>query len=218
MNEKTMTTKELADFFGKSVPTITRIANKVGILFENGIAKMYTKGEVELISRALYKKVPIFLQKAIDDSFGKDKTFANEKVKTFANEKLELSDDELKRTFMLAMVNMNNIAQSLANKTDELDKRISNIEVQTEKRKSLLPAPQIKPRDHINMIVREYAYKTGKKYSDVWSELYKQFSYRTNTDPRTCAKNRNMGILEYIELEGFIETLEAIAIDVFKED
>jgi hypothetical protein len=42
--------------------------------------------------------------------------------------------------------------------------------------------------------------------------------FKHDTDPRTCAKNRNMGILDYIEIEGFIETLEAIAIDVFKED
>jgi len=42
--------------------------------------------------------------------------------------------------------------------------------------------------------------------------------FKHDTDAATDAKIRNMGILDYIEIEGFIETLEAIAIDVFKED
>lgn len=200
-----MTVKQMAEVAGVSKDTVLR---KVKELYpervKNGKATRLIQTEAVCVMKELRKKNFV-------------EPLQNAEVAT-QNENLELSDYELNRAFRLAMVNMNNLAQSLANKTDELDKRISNIEVQTEKRKALLPPPQIKPRDHINMIVREHAQKTGRKYRDVWSELYKQFSYRTNTDPRTCAKNRNMGILDYIEIEGFIETLEAIAIDVFKED
>lgn len=200
-----MTVKQMAEVAGVSKDTVLR---KVKELYpervKNGKATRLIQTEAVCVMKELRKKNFV-------------EPLQNAEVAT-QNENLELSDYELNRAFRLAMVNMNNLAQSLANKTDELEKRISNIEVQTEKRKALLPPPQIKPRDHINMIVREHAQKTGRKYRDVWSELYKQFSYRTNTDPRTCAKNRNMGILDYIEIEGFIETLEAIAIDVFKED
>ena len=200
-----MTIKEIAEVAGVSYPTVHRAVSKIyqGKM-KDGKKTDLSYEEAVKVMKALRKKNFV-------------SPIQNEQVSS-QNENLELSDYELNRAFRLAMVNMNNLAQSLANKTDELDKRISNIEVQTEKRKALLPPPQIKPRDHINMIVREHAQKTGRKYGDVWSELYKQFSYRTNTDPRTCAKNRNMGILDYIEIEGFIETLEAIAIDVFKED
>jgi hypothetical protein len=200
-----MTIKEIAEVAGVSYPTVHRAVSKIyqGKM-KDGKKTDLSYEEAVKVMKALRKKNFV-------------SPIQNEQVSS-QNENLELSDYELNRAFRLAMVNMNNLAQSLANKTDELDKRISNIEVQTEKRKALLPPPQIKPRDHINMIVREHAQKTGRKYRDVWSELYKQFSYRTNTDPRTCAKNRNMGILDYIEIEGFIETLEAIAIDVFKED
>lgn len=214
MNEKTMTTKELAEFFGKSPKTIYRASQKAGIEIGQGKNKVFTKKEVESLSKVLYSSVPKIMQNAINEAFGINGTSTNGQSKHRTNDEVS----EINKAFKLAIINMSNIAQSLANKTDELDKRISKIETQTEQRKALLPPPQIKPRDHINMIVREYAQKTGRQYSDVWSELYRQFSYRTNTDPRKCARNRNMGILEYIELEGFIETLEAIAIDVFKED
>ena len=214
MNEKTMTTKELAGFFGKSDQTIKRSAKRCGIKFENGKLKKFNKSEVELISKDLYLKVPSYVKKSIDEAFA-NITYPNDTGEPISNGKLELNDYELDRAFRLAMVNMNNLAQSLANKTDELDKRISKIEVQTEKRKALLPPPQIKPRDHINMIVRKYVHDTGVSHTDAWSELYKQFYYRTKTNAKVCAKNRGMGTLDYIESDGMIEILEAIAIDFF---
>jgi hypothetical protein len=94
-----------------------------------------------------------------------------------------------------------------------MNTRVEKIEAKIEQRQALLPAPQIKPRDNVNKLVREYAHKHGIEHSTAFGELYREFGYRTNTDPRRAAKNRGMAIIDYIETEGMIETLEAVAIE-----
>ncbi|MDO5576539.1 MAG: BRO family protein [Fibrobacter sp.] len=100
--------------------------------------------------------------------------------------------------------------------TESQEKRLSNIETKFEQRKALLPPPNIKPREHINMIVREYATKNAIPYNLAWNELYRQFSYRTNSNPKVSAKNRNMTILDYIDVEGQLEVLESVAVECLK--
>jgi hypothetical protein len=97
----------------------------------------------------------------------------------------------------------------------KLDDRLSKIESKIEERQSLLPAPNIKPRDHISKLVREFAYNNKIPYSKVWTSLYRDFGYRTNSNVIISAKNRGMEIIEYIETEGMIETLESVAIELF---
>jgi hypothetical protein len=94
-----------------------------------------------------------------------------------------------------------------------MNSRVEKIEAKIEQRQSLLPAPPIKPRDNVNKLVREYAHKQGIDHSAAFGELYRDFGYRTNTDPRRSAKNRGMAIIDYIEAEGMIDTLEAVAIE-----
>lgn len=105
------------------------------------------------------------------------------------------------------------VAATVAETIKQLDGRMGNIESQINQRKALLPAPQIKPRDHVSMLVRSHATRSNISYQEAWGELYTEFAYRTNSNPRTSARNRNMAIIDYIEAEGMIETLEAIAID-----
>jgi hypothetical protein len=91
--------------------------------------------------------------------------------------------------------------------------RLGKIENRIEERAALLPAPQIKPRDHVNQIVRKYAERVGMDFSSAWTDLYREFGYRTNSAPKVAAKNRDMGVLDYLESEGLIETLEAVALE-----
>lgn len=98
---------------------------------------------------------------------------------------------------------------------EKINGRVEKIEGVVDQRRALLPAPAVKPRDHINMIVREYARNHEIPHGKAWSELYRQFGYRTNTNPSQCAKNREMAILDYIEAEGMIDLLEAVALDVY---
>lgn len=99
-----------------------------------------------------------------------------------------------------------------------LDSRLSNIETRVEKRAALLPAPELAPRDRVNMIVRKHVENTGISYLAAWGELYRQFAYRTHSNPKASAKNRNMTVLEYIEAEEQIDILESVAMDLFGGD
>jgi cellobiose-specific phosphotransferase system component IIB len=64
--EKTMTVKELAEFFGKSEDTIIKHSKKSGIGFDHGVTKAFTKPEVSKVSQSLYKAVPKAVKEAID--------------------------------------------------------------------------------------------------------------------------------------------------------
>lgn len=98
----------------------------------------------------------------------------------------------------------------------KLDKRVEAIESRIETRQALLPAPQVSPRTHVTQIVRAYAVDVDREIRGVYTDLYREFGYRTNTSPALCAKNRGMPTMDYIEAEGMIETLEAVALDYLK--
>lgn len=94
-----------------------------------------------------------------------------------------------------------------------LEARMGRMEARVEERAALLPPPQVKPRDHVNQVVRKYAERAGIDFSAAWGDLYREFGYRTNSAPKVAAKNRGMGVLDYLESEGLIETLEAVALE-----
>ncbi len=102
---------------------------------------------------------------------------------------------------------------SLTSMTQRLDERMSKIESRVEQRQALLPAPEVKPRDNVSRIVRKYAHDNGIEYGQAWGELYREYGYRTNSNPSVAAHNRGMAIIDYIDAEGMIDTLEAVAMD-----
>lgn len=110
------------------------------------------------------------------------------------------------------------VAITVSQTIKALDGRISAIEEKVEERKALLPPPSISPRSNINRIVREYAHRENIEYSTAWRRLYSSFTYRTHTDIVRCAKNRGMDTLEYAELEGHIDMLEAVAVDTMQKE
>jgi hypothetical protein len=97
-----------------------------------------------------------------------------------------------------------------------LDQRMHHIESRIDQRQALLPAPQIEPKQAVNKLVREYVAHAGIDYRAAWGELYREFGYRTRTDPNRAARNRGMAIIDYIEAEGQIDTLLAVAIDLWR--
>ena len=107
------------------------------------------------------------------------------------------------------------VSATVAETIKRLDGRMEKIETRIDQRAALLPAPQIKPRDNINKIVREWVASTGVDHRDAWNGLYRDFGYRTNTNPSICAKNRGMTILDYIEAEGQIDVLESVAVEIY---
>jgi len=107
------------------------------------------------------------------------------------------------------------VSVTVAETIKQLDGRMTNIEQKIEERKALLPAPEIAPRDRINMIIRDYAERNRMPFAAAYSELYKIFNYTYGCNVNASAKHRGVAIIEYIESEGLIENLEAVAVSKF---
>jgi len=183
-----MTTKEIAEVAGVSHDTASR---KIKELFPEKIQK----GK----QTRLIQKEAIMVMAELRKQ-GYVQPTQNAEVPTQNSEAVDIA-------FKAALITLTNMAQNM-------ESRLSKIETKIEQRQALLPAPQIKPRDHISMLVREHAHAFQIDYPEAWGYLYKQFSYRTNTNPRERAKNRGMTIIDYIETEGMIDTLESVAMEV----
>lgn len=199
-----MTTKEIAQAVGKDERSVRRwikkVADKMSVVADKMSASTstypadYTQDEtLAIIETGMGKNAAAVYR------MNAEKTIRNIDV---------LSDKDIS---IISKI----VSATVAETIKQLDGRISIIENRVEQRAALLPAPQIAPRDRINMIIRNYASKKGVEYSAAWSELYKQFSYRTNSNPSLCAKNRGMKIIDYIETEGQIDILESVAQDIF---
>lgn len=197
MRDTTMTVKELSEFLGKSDKTIHRYMKECGIRAQNGRETRLSETCVKAITEKIFKRVPLAVQSSITA------TFSNVQGQPTQNEKV--TDDYVRRGMELVF-----------GAIGKLDERVSRIESEVGERRALLPAPQMSPRDHINKIVREYAANHNIGFSEAYRTLYSEFGYRTHSNPSASAKNRGMAIIDYIEAEGQIETLEAIAMEVFK--
>jgi len=77
-------------------------------------------------------------------------------------------------------------------------------------------APPLDSRSNIVKTVNEYVAKTGTPHRDAYTNLYREYGYRTHCNAILSAKNRNMKIIDYIDSEGQIEILEAVALEIFK--
>lgn len=104
------------------------------------------------------------------------------------------------------------VAVTVSETMKQLNGRVNVIEKRIEERQALLPAPDIAPRDRINMIMRQYASNNGKGFQEVYNDLYRRFNYTHKCNVYIAAKNRGMPIIEYIEVEGMIDDLEAVAV------
>lgn len=204
-----MTIKELAKFTGKNESTIQRWIKKAACKMSSVACKMQAAGhgkitdynieEIECIltcSSLGEDAVAVLMQNArhgAQDKACKESIFSE---KDFA---------------MISQIVSLTVAETMI----QLDSRLTRSENKIEEKK-VLPAPQIKPRDHVCKLVREYSNKNSVDYVETWRELYNQYGYRTNSNPSICAKNRGMKIIDYIDAEGQIEVLESIAMEIFK--
>lgn len=79
-----------------------------------------------------------------------------------------------------------------------------------------LPAPEeISERDQLRRVVNRYAARLGEGgFRQAWAEIYADFYYRYHRNIRECAKNRGMDTLDYVEAEGLMGSLLAVAINL----
>lgn len=189
-----MTIREIAETAGCNEKTVRRIVgDKMPGKIQNGKVTRFTWDEAHQLMAWLPKRNQVDL----GHDLGQMSEVA---TRNLEGSTLTPRDMELIAGIMTAV---------MAN----LDGRVKGIEAKIESRQALLPAPQVKPRDHVNQIVRRHADRSGMDFSTAWRDLYREFGYRTNSAPTVAAKNRGMGVLDYLEAEGLIDTLEAVALE-----
>lgn len=208
--KKTMTVKEISEFTGKNKSTIGRWILKAdnGLIYsklQNATQynpARFTIDEVELIlkSGSLSKDaVSILMENARKPQDIQAELISNKSE----------SDIIMSKSFAVMADAFNRLTEI----TKSQENRLCKIEDKIEERKALLPAPSISPRQNVSKIVREYSINKNLGFKEAYNMLYTDFGYRTHMNVSQRANNRSMAKMDYIEAEGMIETLEAVAID-----
>lgn len=203
-----MTTKEIAEAVGKTERSVRNWANKVAENNSVVAEKIAASTSMHPADYSLDETVSI-----IEAGLGKNAADIF-RMNAESSKSSAPAVDSCLNAKDIALISQI-VSATVAETIKRLDGRMEKIETRIDQRAALLPAPQIKPRDNINKIVREWVGNTGGDHRDAWNELYRDFGYRTNTNPSICAKNRGMTILDYIEAEGQIDVLEAVAIEIY---
>lgn len=189
-----MTIKEIAEAAGCSEKTVKRITSeKMPNKMQKGKITRFTWNEAHEIMERLPKRNMVQMSYEPGTNV---RGSQNDQIDAFA----KIAD---------AMSAIATVVKSIGD-------RVNVIEGKIEQRQALLPAPGIDTRTHITKIVREFAAKNNIEYRDAWRELYKEFGYRTHSNPSIAAKNRNMTVIDYVDAEGQIETLLSVAMEVLK--
>ena len=206
-----MTVKELASFTGKTERTI-----------RNWIAKSSEKisGLSEKISNAEKTKKPADFtideveEILLNSSMSKDAVSilmenARQNKPVIQNQTSTLTERDVE---LISSI----VSLTVAKTIEQLDNRMKNIENRIEERQALLPVRKKDSRSHITELVRNYAFNHNMNYNNVYSLLYREYGYRTHSNPTVSAYNRHITTIEYIEQSGNIEILESIAIEMLR--
>lgn len=204
-----MTTKEIAKVAGKAERTVQTWAKKTGAKIASIGAKIASVTKTGIPADYDIDETIAIIETGMGKNAADIFRMNAESTKTSVP-----SVDSCLNAKDIALISQI-VSATVAETIKRLDGRMEKIETRIDQRAALLPAPQIKPRDNINKIVRDWVGKTGCDHREAWNGLYRDFGYRTNTNPSICAKNRGMTILDYIEAEGQIDVLEAVAIEIY---
>lgn len=202
-----MTVNELATFCKKNKSTITRWVAKCNESLRNKLQNAtktepadFTVDEVEeiLLNSSMSKDaVSILMENA-----RQNKPVIQNQTSTLTERDVELISSIVSLT--------------VAKTIEQLDNRMKNIENRIEERQALLPARKKDSRAHITELVRNYAFNHNMNYNNVYSMLYREYGYRTHSNPTVSAYNRHITTIEYIGQSGNIEILESIAIEMLR--
>lgn len=212
-----MNLKEIASLTGKNERTIRLWIEKTSEkTSENGSEKISKMSEKISEARKTSKPADFTLEETIAIiRAGGNETLANLLMQNASGQKAEIAVGSSLTSRDLDLISAI-VAKTVAATTEILSGRLYNIESQIEKRKALLPAPEIKPRDAINKLVREYATKTEMPFNSIWNKVYTEFNYTYKCNVKTSAYNRDMTVIDYIETEGMIEQLLAVAVKILE--
>ena len=72
--------------------------------------------------------------------------------------------------------------------------------------------PEMDIRSEINKTISDYAVKENMPFNVVWDLVYTDFNYIYHTNVKVKAKNKGVSVISYIEAEGKLSELLAVAI------
>lgn len=201
-----MTVKELASFTGKDERTVQRWIKKAGDKMSAIGDKMSVAGHGKVVDYTIDEVEQILL----NSSMSKDAVFIlMQNARQNKKQTSTLTDRDVE---LISSI----VSLTVAKTIEQLDNRMKNIENRIEERQALLPARKKDSRAHITELVRNYAFNHNMSYNNVYSLLYREYGYRTHSNPTVSAYNRHVTTIEYIEQSGNIEILESIAIEMLR--
>ena len=201
-----MTVKELASFTGKDERTVQRWIKKAGDKMSAIGDKMSVAGHGKVVDYTIDEVEQILL----NSSMSKDAvSILIQNARQSKKQTSTLTDRDVE---LISSI----VSLTVAKTIEQLDNRMKKIENRIEERQALLPARKKDSRAHITELVRNYAFNHNMNYNNVYSLLYREYGYRTHSNPTVSAYNRHVTTIEYIEQSGNIEILESIAIELLR--
>jgi hypothetical protein len=188
-----MTTREIAEAVGKPERTVKGWATKAGAISASAGAKLASAGHGKAAEWDLDEACLI-----IEIGLGKNASYL---FRESSKQKAPESIAEIVRATIAAMIP----AIAAAIRGDYAPQAMG---IQA------LPAPQIATRDELRRIINKAGRASGD-YSGGWNLLYQEIYYRMHRNVKECAKNRDMDTLDYIEAEGILPEVVAIAREIF---
>jgi hypothetical protein len=94
--------------------------------------------------------------------------------------------------------------------------QLNNVVKEPEKQLTFSDAPQKTKRAELREIINKYTADRNCNHIEVWTQLYQQIYYRMNINVKICADNRGMDKLDYIEKEGLMDEVVALARKLFE--
>ena len=201
-----MTVKELASFTGKDERTVQRWIKKAGDKMSAIGDKMSVAGHGKVVDYTIDEVEQILL----NSSMSKDAvSILMQNARQNKKQTSTLTDRDVE---LISSI----VSLTVAKTIEQLDNRMKKIENRIEERQALLPVRKKDSRAHITELVRNYAFNHNMSYNNVYSLLYREYGYRTHSNPTVSAYNRHVTTIEYIEQSGNIEILESIAIEMLR--
>jgi len=200
-----MTTKEIAKATGKDITTVQRWVKKMDGKMQSVDGKMQSSTSTNPADFDLTETIAI-----IETGMGKN---AADLYRMSAKEASTPATNTEVAQLGVMVANLCLAVGEQMKMLTAQQQQISAILAKPQER-AMLPAPQLDPRAHIIKLVNEYTARTGIPHKDAYTMLYREYGYRTHCNAILSANNRGMKIIDYIDSEGQIETLEAIACEV----
>ena len=166
-------------------------------------------GLYKLVLKSRKKEAEIFQDWICEEVIPSIRKTGSYNVSVLSPEELALQQAQNILNLRKDLNKISDVVNSLVSDKNKVLNELNYIEVP-----SVLPLQKTE-RAKLNQLVRTYSISISQPTQIVWNRLYKEFLYAYRVDASTCAKNRNISKLDYIESIAKIPDLYALAYKLF---